>query len=79
MHSEIAYFICCLLICRICAITDDSIRESEPKCHSRFDYDLKVVENIASLKMAEKDLRDTVATLQKTVNTLQETIRGKYI
>ena len=49
----------------------------EPQCNSRFDFELKVVENIAALKASEQNLRETVAALQETVNTLQETIRGK--
>ena len=77
MLAKCVLFIYCLLIYRIIAIRDELIGVSEPKCYSRFDYDLKMVENIGSLKAAEADLRDTVATLQRTVNTLRKSIHGR--
>lgn len=67
----------CLLKYRVLAFHDEVNVNREPQCYSRFDFELKVVENIASLKAAEKNLQTTVATLQKAVNTLQESIREK--
>ena len=77
MDGAFAFFVLYLLMFRVVALQDGLNRAGEPQCNSQFDFDLKVVENIASLKAAEKELRHTVATLQETVDTLQETIRGK--
>ena len=59
-------------MCRVLALQEGLGRTGEPQCNSRVDFDLKVLENIAYFKAAEKDLRHTVGTLQETMNTLQE-------
>ena len=76
MNGAFVLVVFYLLSYRFLAIQDESNVNREPQCYSRFDFELKVVENIAPLKAAEEDLRHTVATLQEKVNALQESIHG---
>ena len=77
MNGIFTLIVYCLLLYNGMAIQGVLGVDREPQCYSRYDFDSKVVEDIASLKASEKSLSEKVATLKETVNTLQETIRGE--
>ena len=49
----------------------------EPQCYSRFDYEYRVLQNLVSLKEAEKELRDVTDKLQNKVKDLEGKVKGK--
>ena len=51
-------------------------KADEPVCHSRFDYDIKILRTMASLEESDTKLTETTRALKNEVQGIKENIEG---